>query len=61
MKEIIYTTLYVDGVEASNTITYSIESYVARYSGSNTALREMIQAMMQYGESAIEYVAEQNK
>ena len=61
MKEIIYTTLYVDGVEASNTITYSIESYVARYSGSNTALREMIQAMMQYGESAIEYVAEQGK
>ena len=61
MKEIIYTTLCVDGVEASNTITYSIESYVARYSGSNTALREMIQAMMQYGESAIEYVAEQGK
>ena len=44
-----------DGVAISNTITYSVESYVARDKKDNADLTAMLVAMMQFGESAVAY------
>lgn len=57
MSESVYVTAYVGETQASNTLRYSIESYVyAKQNDSNAKLVELITAMMKYGDSAKAYV-----
>lgn len=53
MSDVVYFTLYRDGVATSNTIAYSIESYVAR--NTNASQTALLEAMMRYGDSAVKY------
>ncbi len=56
MSEAVYLTIYRDNVAVSDTISYSIESYAyAKRNDSNMALVDLVQAMMQYGDSAYAY------
>ncbi len=53
MSEVVYITVYKDGVAVSNTLRYSIESYAyTKQNDSDTALANLIRAMMKYGDSA---------
>ena len=57
MRDTVYVTVYRDGIAVSNTITYSIESYAyAKRNDSNTALTDLLIAMMKYGDSAARYI-----
>jgi hypothetical protein len=55
MRDIIHTTVMKDGAAISNTIAYSIESYVARDKGGDANLTAMLKAMMQFGVAAEKY------
>ena len=55
MRDIIHTTVMKDGAAISNTIAYSIESYVARDKGGDPNLTAMLKAMMQFGVAAEKY------
>lgn len=53
MREPIYLTVYRGDTAVSNTIRYSVESYVYSKQGSvDTALNNLLGAMMKYGNSA---------
>ena len=58
MRDTVYVTAYRNGVAVSHTATYSIESYAyAKQNDSNPALRELVVAMMKYGDSAARYAS----
>lgn len=53
MRETVYVTVYEGSTAVSNTMTYSIESYAyAKQNDANTALTDLLIAMMKYGDSA---------
>ncbi len=52
MRETVSFKAYVNGVLASNTATYSIESYVQAHTNDGNALADLINAMYLYGEAA---------
>ncbi len=57
MSEIVYLTMYKDGVAVSNTVCYSIESYAYSKKDSTIEhLSDLVKAMMKYGRSAYTYV-----
>ena len=57
MSEEVYLTVYNGDVAVSNTLRYSIESYAYAKQGSDdTALAELVAAMMKYGNAAKAYV-----
>lgn len=59
LSETVYVTAYKNGVAISNTVCYSVESYVsAKQKDGNTKLVELVKAMMKYGDSAKAYVTE---
>ena len=56
MRETVQVTLCSGDVAISQTVSYSIESYVARnMENSNTKLVDMLIAMMKYGDAAVAY------
>ncbi len=57
MREPVSVTLYRNGVQVSQVLTYSIESYVsdAINSYSIPLLRNLVESMMKYGDSAYRY------
>ena len=55
MKEAIDITAYKDGVAITNTLRYSVASYVARDKGDDANLTAMLKSMMRYGASAAKY------
>ena len=56
MREKIYATVYDGDTAVSNTLCYSIESYAyAAQSGSNENLKNLLDAMIKYGDSAYNY------
>lgn len=60
MSQSITLTVYDNGVQCSNTMLYSIESYASAVQTSSykgTALDDLTQAMMRYGKSAEAYRA----
>lgn len=64
MRELITIELYDNGVLVSQTLTWSIESYVAQTRASSTsseALIETVNAMLIYGDSAAVYLAFTNQ
>lgn len=57
MSEVVYLTVYNGNKAVSNTMSYSIETYVeARHDDPDVELSELVNAMMRYGDSAKEYV-----
>jgi hypothetical protein len=53
MRETVYVTVYEGSTAVSNTMTYNIESYAyAKQNDANTALTDLLIAMMKYGDSA---------
>ena len=57
MGDTVYVTAYRGGVAASNTVSYSIESYAcAKQNDSNEKLANLVKAMMKYGNSAYAYI-----
>ena len=57
MSEPVYLTVYDGNTAVSNTVCYSIESYVyAKQSNSDALLNSLLIAMMKYGNSAYGYV-----
>lgn len=59
MSENVYFTVYNGDGAVSNTVCYSVESYVYKYQNSeDTNLAELVKAMMRYGDSAYNYVNE---
>ena len=56
MRETVYVAVYDGSVAVSNTMTYSIESYAySKRNDSNTALTDLLVAMMKYGDAAYNY------
>lgn len=56
LSEPVYATVYKDGVAISNTLRYSVSSYVAgKYAGSDTYLANLVKMMQCYGDSALAY------
>lgn len=57
MSKELYFTVYESGIQCSNTMIYSIESYakLVKDAYPNTAIEKMISAMMRYGDSAKAY------
>lgn len=57
MSKELYFTVYESGIQCSNTMRYSIESYakLVKDAYPNTAIEKMISAMMRYGDSAKAY------
>ncbi len=56
MRESVYLTVLNGETEVSNTICYSVESYAhVQKGGSDTALSNLLVAMMKYGDSAKAY------
>ena len=57
MREPVYATMYQGNTAISNTLRYSIGSYVAysETSSSDDELLDMLAAMMKYGDAAYEY------
>lgn len=56
MSDAVYATVYKNGTAVSNTIKYSIESYVSgSQSTSDVALLNLLNAMMKYGDAAKAY------
>ena len=58
MSSPLYGYIVKDGAHISNTIRYSIESYVAdSYTDTSVPyLNELIKAMLKYGDSAYNYI-----
>lgn len=57
MSEPVYMTFYQGDTPVSNTARYSIESYAfSNQNSDDTALAELLKAMMRYGDSAYAYV-----
>ena len=50
MSELLYATIYEGETPVSNTLQYSIETFVARNYGENDG--PLIKAMLKYGDSA---------
>ena len=55
MRETVYITAYKNGAAVSNTVRYSIESYCYAKQ-EDTTLKDILSAMMKYGDSAYNYV-----
>ena len=57
MSKELYFTVYENGIQCSNTMRYSIESYakLVKDAYPDTAIEKMISAMMRYGDSAKAY------
>lgn len=56
MSEPVYATVYKDSVPVSDTLCYSIESYVyAMHNSADETLNELLVALMKYGNAAYEY------
>ena len=56
MKKTVLATAYLDGTAVSNTLAYSIESYVcAKQNSTYPHLADMVIAMIKYGNSAYAY------
>lgn len=61
MREKIYATVYEGDTAVSNTLCYSIESYVySQQSSSNEKLKNLLDAMIKYGDSAYRYKQTEN-
>ena len=59
MSEKVYLTMYKNDVAVSNTVCYSIESYAYnKQNSTDTALANLVKAMMKYGNSAYAYVTD---
>lgn len=57
MSETVYVTAYKNGKAISNTLSYSIESYVkAKQNSSDSKLANLVDKIMKYGKSAFNYV-----
>ncbi|MBR4731802.1 MAG: hypothetical protein IK081_03440 [Lachnospiraceae bacterium] len=57
MKKTVYATVMLGNQKVSNTYRYSIESYAAAKKGmGDVKLENLLDSMMRYGNSAIEYV-----
>jgi len=56
MREPIFATAYTDGTAVSNTVRYSIESYVSEKDNGGDALAALVKAMLCYGDAAASYV-----
>ena len=55
MQDAVYITAYKGETAITNTLRYSVASYVARDDGDNANLTAMLKAMMQYGKSVTAY------
>ena len=56
MSKVVYLTVYNGDTPISNTVRYSIESYVANMqNNADTKLVSLLNAMMKYGDSAYNY------
>ena len=57
-RETIYVTVLRDGKPISNTLTYSVESYVSAKQNDTDIpyLAELVKAIMKYGDSARAYI-----
>ena len=56
MREVVHATVYSGETAVSNTVAYSIESYVAR-KVNDVELGDMLVAMIKYGDAAASYAA----
>ncbi len=57
MCDTIYITMYKGDIPASNTMSYSIESYIAaKWNDEDPYLSALVKAMLRYGDSARKYV-----
>ncbi len=57
MSGSIYLAVYDGDTAVSNTVQYSVESYVyAMSTSSDEKLRNLVNCLMKYGNSAYEYV-----
>lgn len=57
MRQQFQVTFYRDGVQVSNTLTYSMESYIhSKQSDANDALAALVIAAMKYGDSVSAYI-----
>ncbi len=57
MKESVYLTAYDGNTPVSDTVRYSIESYAySKQNSDDTALVNLLNAMMKYGDSAYSYI-----
>ena len=55
--ETVTATIQQDGETISKTVTYSVNSYVVKYQNTgDEALRELVQAIYNYGHSASDYI-----
>ncbi len=55
MRSDIYATVYRGDTKISNTILYSIETYVARMANGDDSLSNLLRMMLYYGDSAATY------
>ena len=55
MREIIYVTVYDGETAVSNTLAYSVESYVAQNMNASANLKNLIVALIKYGDAAAAY------
>ena len=56
MSENVYVTVYEGDTAVSNTVCYSVESYVyAKQNDANAKLAALVKALMRYGDSAVRY------
>ena len=51
MRTAFTATVYKDGVAVSNTLQYSIQSYVVGKTTAGVALNDMLVAMLKYADS----------
>lgn len=59
MRDIVYATVYNGDTAVSNTLSYSIETYAyLNQDSGNTNLKNLLVAMMRYGDSAYNYITE---
>lgn len=57
ISDSVYLTAYKDGKAVSNTVCYSIESYVhEKKNSTDTNLANLVKAMMKYGKAAYKYM-----
>lgn len=52
MRDTVDFTVYKDGVQVSDTLTYSIESYAAAKFTSGGAIEKLVKSMIKYGDAA---------
>ena len=55
MRTPFTATVYRDGVAVSNTIQYSVQSYVVGKTTAGTALNDMLIAMLKYADACAAY------